>query len=131
VKAEGLKFTGSGDTLEIVLSGKGASVTGMVRNRKGDPLPAATVVLIPPPELRGNSRAYRPGQSDASGQFSITSIEPGKYKLYAFEDIAPGAYYDPDFMRLMEKRGADVELKESAQQTLDSEAIPAEETPDF
>ncbi len=61
---------------------------------------------------------------DASGHFSIDNIAPGDYKLFAWEDPAPHTYFDPEFLRPVEDKGAPVNIEESSKKKIDVRRIP-------
>jgi hypothetical protein len=128
-KANGLAYTGSNDAIEIVVSPHGATVEGLVHNHGGDPVSGATVVLAPPPEQRSDSQRFRVARTDQNGHFSLKGLEPNDYTVYAWEDIEPGEYMDPDVLNEAENHGKSLKLKESGQESLDLESIPAEDTP--
>jgi len=128
-KANGLTYTGSNDALEIVVSPNGAAIEGFVRNHAGDPVSGATVALAPPPEQRSDAQRFRMARTDQTGHFSLKGLDPNDYTVYAWEDIEPGQYMDPDVLKAAENHGKSLKLKESSQESLEVESIPAEETP--
>jgi hypothetical protein len=128
-KANGLTYMGSNDALEIVVSPNGATVDGIVHNHAGEPVSGATVVLAPPAEQRSDAQRFRMARTDQNGHFSLKGLEPNYYTVYAWEDIEPGEYMDPDVLKAAENHGKSLKLKESSQESLDLESIPAEETP--
>ena len=77
------------------------------------------------PSDRNLHDLYRTAISDANGQFSIRSIVPGDYKLFAWEDIEPFAYTDPDFLRKYEELGTPVWLSESGRLMVEAKLIAA------
>jgi hypothetical protein len=68
------------------------------------PAAGATVVLVPA-TARRNATLYDSTISDASGRFRLQGIVPGDYLLFAWEDVEPGAWRDPDFLRPFESLG--------------------------
>ena len=56
------------------------------------------------------------------------SVEPGEYKIYAWEDVEFGAYQDPDFVKPVESHGQAVTIKENSREDLQLKVIPAENT---
>jgi Carboxypeptidase regulatory-like domain len=112
--------------LEILLSPKAAAVDGVAFNTKDQPLPGATVVLVPEAKQRGQQRLYRTAISDQTGLFKIKNVPPGDYKLFAWEDLEPGAYMDPDVLKPIESSGQTVKLDESATATVKVKALPAQ-----
>lgn len=129
-KANGLTYTGSNDTFQIVVSPNGATVEGLVHNHAGDPVSGATVTLAPPAEQRSDAQRFRMARTDQNGHFSLKGLEPNDYTAYAREDIEPGQYTDPEVLKAGENHGKHLKLKASSQESLDLESIPAEETPE-
>jgi len=116
--------SGSGGTLEILLSPKAASVSGVVRNANGDPVPNVPVTLWTPGQP-GNG-VYDPprgANTDASGAFTLSNLAPGEYRVAAWEDIEPGLVQNPDFRARFESSAAKVVLQESSQATVDLRVV--------
>ncbi|HWD99076.1 MAG TPA: carboxypeptidase-like regulatory domain-containing protein, partial [Bryobacteraceae bacterium] len=128
-KANGLTAAGSNDLVDIVVSPNGANVDGVVHNHAGDPVAGAIVVLAPPPVERSDTRRFRTARTDQAGHFNLKGVEPNDYTVFAWEDIEAGEYMDPDVLKAAENHGKALKLKESSQESLDVESIPAEETP--
>lgn len=128
-KENGFTYTGSSDTLDVVVSPKAAVVSGVVHNHKGDPVAGAFVVLAPPAAERSNARRFHLAITDQTGRFKLNGVEPNDYTVFAWEDIEPGEYMDPDVLKAAESSGKALKLEEGAQESLDLEAIPAEDTP--
>jgi protocatechuate 3,4-dioxygenase beta subunit len=114
-------------TLDFALSSNVAGLEGDVSNRDG-PAAGASVVVVPGGARTARSRYYRQSRTDQSGRFSMRSLIPGDYKIFAFEDVERGAYLNPDFLQPFEDRGQAVHLSEGAHLSLHLEAIPASET---
>jgi hypothetical protein len=104
----------------VVLSPNAGQATGTVQNPKTQqPMPGASVVLIPTERERTDQQTfYKTATTDQSGSFTLKSIVPGEYKAYAWDDIEPGAYFDPEFMKAFEGKGEAVSVKESTQLNL-------------
>jgi hypothetical protein len=109
--------------LEILLSPNAGQLAGTILDRGKNPVRSIDVVLIPNDRTLHDS--YRTAISDSNGQFSIPSIIPGDYKLFAWEDIEPYAYIDPDFLRRYEELGVPVKISESAKENVEAQLIPA------
>ncbi len=57
--------------------------------------------------------------------FTLTGLEPGKYRLYAFAGIEPSAVQqNPGALRALEDRGVRLEVEEGAQATTQVQIIP-------
>lgn len=104
---------GATGALELVFSPNGATVEGNV-TRDGKAVSGATVVLAPEGAKPNRPDLYRTATSDDSGHYSIDSLAPGKYRLYAFEDLEDGAGQDPEFLKEFENMAEKVELEEKA-----------------
>jgi len=113
--------------LEIVLSPSAAVVKGTVRDPKtGKPSSGALVVLIPEEQdRRGQDFFYSSSTTDASGQFRMASVAPGRYKAVAWESVEPDLVFDPDFTAPFESKGGAVDAREGATATVELIVNPA------
>jgi len=105
------------DVVEIVLGSNPARITGHVaRTSNNGPEPAdyTTVVLIPDQGRQFRIDTFKTAVTDASGKFQILGIPPGNYRLFAWDDVSPNAWMDPDFLRNYEDRGSSVVLTEGS-----------------
>jgi hypothetical protein len=113
---------GAAGALRIIVSGKAGQIDGAVSGAAG-----ATVVLIPEdPKRREQFQNIKMVTTDQHGRFSLKSIEPGDYKLYAWEDVDPGAWMDPDFMKPVVSKGKAVTIREGSRETAQLVLIPPE-----
>lgn len=111
----------NGGELTIAVAANGARIDGGVKDAKDQPATSATVVLIP--EERDFRNLYNVANTDQNGHFSIKSIKPGKYKLFAWDDVQGGQYEDPDFIKPFEDKGEAVELDEGGKSSKDLKLI--------
>jgi protocatechuate 3,4-dioxygenase beta subunit len=92
------------EPLRIVLSTRGGGVTGTVTVPQGVPKSArARVLLAPSGKYEHVLSYYAVAAADDAGHFELKSVTPGRYKLYAFEELEPGSYEDPGFLKPFEK----------------------------
>jgi protocatechuate 3,4-dioxygenase beta subunit len=125
VGQEGIDLSGgASDGLQITVSMAGAQVDGVVQSGESKPVSGATVVLVP--ESRRYS-LFKEARTGEDGSFSFKGVTPGDYKLLAWEDIEPGAYQDPEFLKKYESKAESLSLKESGRRTLQVKVIPLEE----
>jgi hypothetical protein len=121
---DGTLFAASNDTLTLILSTHGARLTGKVKNAD-EHRTAPKVVLIPDTE---NSawREYgtRVAAFDQYGAFSVVSIAPGAYHLYAFENIPDDSWEDPDLLREISDKGAAFHFEEGDAESIEIPVIP-------
>jgi hypothetical protein len=103
--------------LEIVVGVNGSILEGRA-------VANATIVLIPnvAPPIR--PERYRALSADESGQFQFRGVPPGEYIAYAWEDVDPGSWFNPAFMRLYESAGQEVRIVEGQKQTVEIRALP-------
>ncbi len=103
--------------LVIRIGAPGGALAGRTLAGDSQPQPGATVALVPEDPARTD--LYGRTRSDESGAYSLRAIAPGKYTLYAFDDLEPGAEMDPDVLSRYKDDGVKVEIEDSAPQTLD------------
>ena len=119
-----ISLTGAIENLILILSARGARVTGTVTGA-GEPSNSAEqakgtvatfqVVLIPK-SAPGDARL---ATFDQNGTFSLSDIPPGTYTLYAFEGVPNGAWEDSAFMQEVSGSGTEIELVEADVRTVD------------
>ena len=120
---------GAADAIDVLLSPNGGEVEGAVTNSKQQPASGTAVVLIPDSH-RDQRQFYKNSATDQNGHFSIKGIAPGNYKLFAWEDIDPGAAEDPEFLKPYENKGQAFSIEEKSRHNAQLELIPAEDTAD-
>jgi protocatechuate 3,4-dioxygenase beta subunit len=126
VESEGIDVFDGGVTvpetgsvaLEIVLAPEGGRVDGVVLDKDEKPVAGATVVLIAGAELRARGDSFHAFTSDQNGHFHFENVRPGDYKLFAWDDVEPNIWFDPEFLKNFEDRGAPVTLPVSGQATV-------------
>jgi Carboxypeptidase regulatory-like domain len=113
--------------LELVLSPSAGRVDGTVKSDE-QPVPSASVVLVPDGKQLAQPNYYRQAVTDQLGRFAMRNVAPGNYTLFAWEQIERGAYMDPDFLGQYEDRGKAVHVEEGSHVSVQLDAIPAAET---
>ncbi len=112
--------------VELTRSTGAGRITGTVAQKKDQqPSAGATVVLVPDAPRRGQPRFYRQALTDSGGRFTLSSVTPGDYKVFAWEEIGRDMYLDPDFLQAYEDSGKSVQVEEGANLTLQLDLIPA------
>jgi protocatechuate 3,4-dioxygenase beta subunit len=126
VLTSGMDVTNGGATLDILIGTNPPQVSGTVTNADAQqPAVAVTVVLIPEEKERKNqSYFYSVTTSDQYGNFTFNRVTPGEYKVYAWEDVQYGQWYDPDFMKAYEGKGDAVSAKEASPVAVKINMIP-------
>ena len=100
---------GAGGAFVITVSAKAGQIEGVVLNGKHEPAPGATVLLVP-----GDKDAT----TDQYGRFVITTIEPGEYKLFAWEGD-PDDYMDVEALKPVEECGHSVHIHEGSRERVE------------
>ena len=116
-----------GAAVELTLSAGAGRVAGTVQKGQ-QPFAAATVVLVPDAPRRGQPRFYRQALTDSGGRFTISSVIPGDYKLFAWEEIERGMYLDPDFLQTYEDSGKTAHVEEGSNLNLQLDLIAASDS---
>jgi hypothetical protein len=115
---------GASPVLSIVVSTAGGQVTGGVKG-ENEALPQrATVVLVPSNRQRPD--LYRSATTDQYGKFSISTIAPGEYKLFAWDDVEQDQWLDPDFIQLHENSGKSISIREVSKEAVDLQILKSQ-----
>jgi len=61
---------------------------------------------------------------DAGGEFRLSGVAPGEYKLFAWENLPNGAYRNAAFLAKHESRGLSVNLVPGGNLDFDLMVIP-------
>jgi len=91
--------------VEVLLGTDVSTAEGRVVNDRGEGFSNAKVALVPEGPSRGRLDLYKSAATDASGNFRITRVPPGDYKVFAWEEAEDNAWTDPEFLRPEEGRG--------------------------
>lgn len=109
--------------LHVVLAGNGGQISGTVS--LGSQPCRATVVLVPSaPELRDAHQMYRVTNTTERGLFTLKGVRPGSYKLFAFQEIDPFEWFDPEQLKQVEEMGSSIDVSEGANVLRDIVAVP-------
>ena len=128
VMDSGIDMTrGAPGPLVITVSAKAGQIEGVVLDDKQQPTAGASVVLVPEPKFRDRPETFRDVTTDQYGRFVLKNLEPGAYKLFAWEDVEPGEYMDPEFLKPVEQRGHAVQIHEGSRESAELKLIPVEQ----
>jgi protocatechuate 3,4-dioxygenase beta subunit len=118
--------SGTGGTLELVLSSKAATVTGSVHNQKGEALARAIVTLWPKTPDSSPTGGIRATMADQNGAFKLPSLAPGDYYIAAWEDLDSGLAQSADFLNHFSSDASATTLAEGAQESRDLKPVAAD-----
>ncbi len=103
----------AGRSLQVVFSAKGGQIDGTIQTDQQQSSQGTIVTLIPDPPQPEQTYLYRVTTADQSGHFSLKDLAPGKYRLFAWEQLENGAQFDPEFLKPHESQSVQVTLSES------------------
>lgn len=106
---QGMVTIESNVSLELVVSAGSGKVTGTVTNAT-----SGLVILAPADD---ETREVRTTPLDATGQFHLEQIPPGRYRLLATQRIGSNDYLDPLFWQ--ESQAPEIEIKQGSSITQD------------
>ena len=109
--------------LDVLLSPNGGSVDGQVTGNDEKPASGATVVLVPASK---RSDLYKTATTDQNGRFVLRAVAPGSYRLYAWDNLDPGAYEDPAFLEPYKNQAKNVSVEEKGRVTQDLPLLHAQ-----
>jgi protocatechuate 3,4-dioxygenase beta subunit len=94
--------------VEVELTTKVTSVSGLVTDARGDPVKEYTVVFFPADSKRWTpgSRYLRIARPDQDGRFKISGLPPGEYNVIALDRIVQGQNADPEFLERVRNRAS-------------------------
>jgi protocatechuate 3,4-dioxygenase beta subunit len=113
------------DPLEVQFKSGAGTVEGIVQDNTDKPVAGATVVLAPSQARRENRALYQTATADANGRFTIRSVAPGDFLLFAWGHPVPGgAYFNHAFLSQYEDRGRVVHVSQGSTATQEVTVIP-------
>jgi hypothetical protein len=85
-------------SLDVVVGANGGTIEGGSHGR-------ATVIDIPSAERRARWNLYRQVTTDEDGHFSLRGLNPGKHKIFAFEELPgfPDDVLKPNFLSTLRR----------------------------
>ncbi len=96
--------------LEIVFAPEAGELDGVAFDKDENPASGATIVAVPDMVFRRRMDRFFAVAADQQGRFHIKDIPPGEYRLFAWDDVEPNAWFDPEFLRPIEAHGEPVKL---------------------
>ena len=89
-------------------------------------MPGSDVIVAPDPARPDQAHLYRVATSDDKGEFNVSGIAPGNYRVYAWEnlDTRAGMQFDEELTRLHESESVKVALDKKEVQQVKLRPIP-------
>jgi hypothetical protein len=109
-------FTHGPAAITLVIASDFASIDGVVKDEKGEPVPNVRVTAIP---AGSNTNLFRFAFTDENGNYKMPRVVPGAYKMFAWDKVEVGAPQDPEFRRPYEKQGQELRVESKAHKTVD------------
>jgi hypothetical protein len=107
--------------LEVVIGRNSGAIEGQVETDPQSSVADVSVVLVP--DVRRRTELYRTTTTDVSGRFHLDRVPPGDYKVFAWEEVTDGAWFDAEFLRTNENRGVPIRILESRTENARVEVI--------
>jgi hypothetical protein len=117
---DGLDAT-AGAQLEITISAAAGEIDVSALDGDGKPSAGAVIALAP----KGGG-AIRGATADQNGAAVFRGLKPADYVVIAWEDIPPGAYADPEFVKQYEARGQTARVEPNGKHAAQVKVVPAE-----
>jgi beta-lactamase regulating signal transducer with metallopeptidase domain len=120
VDGQAVNMSGGTRQLQIVLTDRASSVTGMVVDRNGRTLGGYSVVLFADDERRWtpNSRFVMAAQSSQTGQFRLKDVPAGDYLAVAVRDLPFRAWTNPDVLVALRGVATRLHVNDAEQKTI-------------
>jgi hypothetical protein len=124
ILSTGLTIAGPGkEQLDIVLAHEGGSLDGVALDADDKPVAGATVALVPEAKLRSRVKRFQQTEADQYGRYDFANIPPGDYLVFSWEDVEPGIWYDPEFLKSVEAKGMQVTIQPKGHETVKPHVI--------
>jgi hypothetical protein len=130
VRLSGADLTDSGleikaneeiSALEVELTNKLTTITGLVTNARGDAVKDYTTIVFAqdPARWAGNTRYMSQGRPDQDGRFKISGLPTGDYYIVALDRVDGGEAGDPEFLERIRTKASRLSLNEGETKTVD------------
>lgn len=113
--------------VRVVLSRTATTLSGVVRDDRGNASSSAAVVVFPGDDekLTPQTRFLRSVRPDADGRYEFKGLPPyANYRIVAVESLEDGQVYDPDFIAGLRDRAERLALTDGETKTHDLRVRP-------
>jgi hypothetical protein len=125
-EAMDLTRNGSISDVVITMTDKIATLSGQVRDRRGQVVPNARVVVLPRdlPASDAAPRSIRLSRARSDGRFNVRTMRAGRYVAAAVESIEEGRHLAPEFQEQVRRGAREFTIGEGQALTLDLTLTP-------
>jgi hypothetical protein len=122
-----IDITSAGGTFALVFDTAAGELKGSVQDEKGDPAASSYVTVSPDDRLTARRDLFKTGFSDNLGNFGVTGLAPGVYKVLAWRDPDMNLIQSPEFRSLFEGSAATVTVGSNGHETVTLRVVPADD----
>jgi protocatechuate 3,4-dioxygenase beta subunit len=108
--------------IEVVIGKNAGAIDGQVVTDPQRSSADVSVVLVP--DVRRRTELYRTTTADVSGRFHFDRVPPGDYKVFSWEEVQDGVWFDAEYLRVNESRGTAVRVEEGRTENIRVVVIP-------
>lgn len=123
----GFTTTSSPQSLEVVISTKGASLEGIVTDDSKQPARYVKVICIPETKQRGRQDLFGGATTDQLGHFTLRGLTPGEYQVLSTDEDIPDDISDPAFVTANESLGLAIKLAEGEHKSVSLKLVTPED----
>jgi len=128
--------SGAAGELDIIFRYGAAEVDGSVQAAQngvnsataaGGQAAGSAYVLLVQEELNEDGSGLKFNSTGQNGTFTFKQLTPGRYKAYAFEDASFADLENPDVIKQIQNKGAEVEVTENDKKQIQLPLISSDE----
>jgi C-terminal processing protease CtpA/Prc len=107
--------------VDVELTNRITSVSGLVTTARGEPAKDYTLVLFATDSKRwkANGRYLRTARPDQDGRFKVSGLAPADYYIIAIDKVEPGQWTDLEFLERMRSKATSITVTEGDTRTVD------------
>ena len=111
--------------LEMIATDQQTTLSGGVKDSRGQPVKDYVVVVLPDGLKEGLSttRFNRTVRPDQNGQYKTMGLPAGEYVAFAVETMEQGINYDPAYQQAMKPRGKSFSLTDGQTLIVDLQLV--------
>src|SRR5207237_9414274 len=107
--------------IEVELSNRVSSVSGLVTSSKGETLKDYSIVVFPADRDKWtpNSRYLKTARPDQDGRYKVNGLPPGEYRVIALDYVDQNEWNDPDFLERIRPKATAFSISEGEAKSVD------------